>query len=129
MAGRVRIVEVCCRQARRMFAPRRARTVAVLLSLQTLMLVLFPLFARPAAADAVKGAVTAVVENGFARLVFSLGNDVESQVRVGNNVVVITFDRQVDLNVERLRDGTGDYIGAARKTPTARSSASRSRVT
>jgi tetratricopeptide (TPR) repeat protein len=72
---------------------------------------------RPAAADAVKGTVSAVVENGFARLLFALGNEVESKVRIANNIVVISFDRPVDLNVERVREGTGDYIGAARRDP------------
>src|SRR5437660_1189922 len=116
MAGRVAFADVCFRQARRMFAPRRPRTVAALLLLQTLMLVA-PFLPHAAAADAVKGTVSAVVENGFARLIFNLGNDVESQVRLGSNVIVISFDRQVDLNIDRVRDGTGDYIGAARRDP------------
>jgi tetratricopeptide (TPR) repeat protein len=116
MAGRVTFAEVCFRPAGRRFAPRCARIVVVLLLLQTLTLVtLLP--SRPAAADAAKGTVSAVVENGFARLVFALGNEVESKVRLANNIVVISFDRPVDLNVERVRDGTGDYIAAARRDP------------
>ncbi len=48
------------------------------------MLLLLAAFAvHPAAAQAqVKGEVTAVVENGYARLVFHLADDVDSQVRV-----------------------------------------------
>jgi tetratricopeptide (TPR) repeat protein len=72
---------------------------------------------RPAAADAVKGTVSAAVENGFARLIFNLGDDVDSQVRVANNIVVVSFDRPVDVNVDRLRQGAPDYIGAARRDP------------
>jgi tetratricopeptide (TPR) repeat protein len=94
----------------------RAVTAALLLQMLILVTLCFP-GAGAAAADGVKGSVSAVVENGFARLIFTLGNDVESQVRVGNNVVVISFDRQVDLNVERLREGTREYIGAARRDP------------
>jgi predicted negative regulator of RcsB-dependent stress response len=60
---------------------------------------------------------TAVVENGFARLVLSLGNDVEAQVRAANNIVVISFDQPVDLNVDHLREGASDYVGAARRDP------------
>jgi len=116
MAGRVAFAAVCFWQARRKFAPRCPRMIAVLLLLLTLTAVTFP-FARPAAADAVKGTVNAAVENGYARLVFALGNDVETTVRVANNIVVISFDRPVDLNVDRIREGTGDYIGAARRDP------------
>jgi len=106
MAGRVTFAEMCLWQARRKLAPRCARSIAIRLLLQTLILGAL-LLARPAAADAVKGTVSAVVENGFARLVFMLGNDVESQVRVANNIVVISFDRPVDVNVDRVRAGTG----------------------
>jgi tetratricopeptide (TPR) repeat protein len=116
MAGRVTFAEVCFWQVGRKFAPRCSPIVAALLLLQTLTSVTL-LCSRPAAADAVKGTVSAVVENGFARLVFALGNEVESQVRIANNIVVISFDRPVDLNVERIRNGTGDYIGAARRDP------------
>src|SRR5579863_8902502 len=104
MAGRVTFAEVCFRQAKRRPAPRCPRIVAVLLLLLTLMAVAL-LFPRPAAADAVKGSVSAAVENGFARLIFTLGNEVESQVKVANNILVISFDRPVDVNVDHIRDG------------------------
>src|SRR6202011_2508060 len=104
-------------KARRKFALPCRPIVAVLLSLQVLVAVAL-LFPRPAAAaDAVKGTVSAAVENGFARLIFMLGNDVESQVKSANNIVVISFDRPVDLNADKIREGTGDYISAARRDP------------
>jgi len=115
MAGRVTLVKVCSSYARRGLAAR-ARRIAVLLLLQSLILVTLFL-PRPAAAEAVKGTATAAVENGFARLIFSLGNDVEAQVRAANNIVVISFDQPVDLNVDHLREGASDYIGAARRDP------------
>ena len=115
MAGRVMFAGGCSRQAKRWRAPRCPRIVAVLLLLQALAAAL--LFPQPAAADAVKGSISAAVENGFARLIFTLGNEVESQVRVANNIVVISFDRPVDVNVDHIRDGAGDYIGAARRDP------------
>jgi tetratricopeptide (TPR) repeat protein len=95
---------------------RRTWLFGTLLLLQMLLSVAL-LLPRPAAAEPVKGSVSAVVENGFARLIFMLGNDVESQVRVANNIVVISFDQPVDINVDRVRQGTGDYIGAARRDP------------
>ncbi len=116
MAGRVTFPVVCCRQVRRKLAPRSSRLAAVLLLIHAVMAATL-LWPPPAAADAVKGAVSAVVENGFARLVFTLGYDVESKVRLANNIVIVSFDRPVDLNVDHVRDGAADYISAARRDP------------
>ncbi|HEY6257064.1 MAG TPA: tetratricopeptide repeat protein [Xanthobacteraceae bacterium] len=91
--------------------------MAVLLLALQVPLLLMAALPRPAAAEAVKGSVSAVVENGFARLVFSLETEVESQVRTANNIVVISFDRPVDVNVDRLREGAAEYIAAARRDP------------
>ena len=121
MAGRVAYTEVCLRQAGRL-KPRRPRMVAALLSalqilaLQTLVTAVL-LSPRPAAADAVKATASAAVENGFARLIFTLGTDIDAQVRIANNIVVISFDRPVDVNVDHLREGAADYLGAARRDP------------
>jgi tetratricopeptide (TPR) repeat protein len=69
------------------------------------------------AADAVKGEVTATVDNGFGRLLFKLTEDVESQVRLANGILVITFKRPVDVNVDKLSAAAPDYISAARRDP------------
>ena len=114
MAGRVEYIKACaCPSGRG--APSVARSGAVRLALQALLLVLALM--RPALAEAVKGTASAAVDNGFARLIFGFDSDVETQVRIGNNIVVITFDRSVDLNVDRLRAGAPDYIAAARRDP------------
>jgi tetratricopeptide (TPR) repeat protein len=116
MAGRVAYTEVCLRQAGRRLRRRVRIVAALLLSLQMLITVAL-LWPRPAAADAIKATASAAVENGFARLVFSLGTDIDAQVRIANNVIVISFDRPIDVNVDRLREGAPDYIGAARRDP------------
>ncbi len=73
---------------------------------------------RPAAAeDAVKGEISAAVENGFARLVFRFADDVESQARLANNILTITFQRPVDVRVDRISMSMPDYIAAARRDP------------
>src|SRR5262245_3321773 len=70
-----------------------------------------------AAVDAVKGEVSAAVENGFARLVFRLTEEVESQARLANNIVTISFQRPVDINVDRINASAPGYISAARRDP------------
>lgn len=73
---------------------------------------------QPAAgAEQIKGEVTAVVENGFARLVFVMAEEVESQVRVANNIITISFQRPVDVTVDKINATAGGYISAARRDP------------
>ena len=72
---------------------------------------------RPAAAQAIKGEVTAVVDNGFARLVFTLAEDVDSQVRVANGIIVISFKRAVEINIDKLNANAAGYVSAARRDP------------
>src|SRR5215471_18299073 len=113
MAGRVAFAKACARRAGLSLGSHR-RAAVIVLALQMVLGVGLP---APAAAQAVKGTVSAAVENGFTRLIFSLGRHVESQARLANNVVVISFNRPVDINVDRLREGAADYISAARRDP------------
>ena len=57
------------------------------------------------------------VENGFARLVFVLAEEVEAQVRVANGILTINFQRPVEVAVDRLNATAGGYIAAARRDP------------
>src|SRR4051812_47473558 len=102
MAGRSWVNIVC----RRVALPKLWRGVrnAALLSLSRAVpcLIALALATSPAAADAIKGEVSAVTENGFTRLVFVLSDDVEPQVRVANNVITVTFQRPVEINVDRI---------------------------
>src|SRR5262245_51579797 len=76
--------------------------------------------AGPAGAQAVKGEVSVAVENGYARLVFRLAEEVEAQVRLANNVLTITFQKPVNLSVDRLSANAAGYIAAARRDPDGR---------
>jgi hypothetical protein len=72
---------------------------------------------RPALAQSIKGDVTGVVANGFARLVFTLGENVDSQVRVANNIVIVNFNRPVEIKVDRISAMLAGYATAARRDP------------
>jgi tetratricopeptide (TPR) repeat protein len=78
---------------------------------------LLGLFSAPAGAEPVRGEVTVSRNPGFARILFRLAEDVESDVRVANAVLVITFKKPVDIGVDRMNVGVGDYISAARRDP------------
>jgi tetratricopeptide (TPR) repeat protein len=81
------------------------------------LLLLTIVLPSPACAQAIKGEVGAVIENGFARLVFTLAEDVESQVKVGNGIIIVSYKRPVDVNVDKLAANAPGYVSAARRDP------------
>ncbi len=91
------------------------------LLLFALALAVFAASPRAASAQAVKGEVAATIENGFARLVFVLAEEVESEVRAANGVLIVNFRRPVELNLERLPVSAREFVSAARRDPDGRS--------
>jgi hypothetical protein len=83
-------------------------------------------FAQQAPAQMVKGEATANFENGFVRLVFTLAEDVESRVRTGNGIIIVSFQRPVVMSLDKLAAGSNGFISAARRDPDGKGCASRS---
>lgn len=80
--------------------------------------VLVTLHAPTLAQDAVKGEVSATVApEGYARLVFTLAEEVDTDIRTTNGIVVVAFKRPVDVVVDRVAAGAIGYIAAARRDP------------
>ncbi|WP_199752265.1 tetratricopeptide repeat protein [Bradyrhizobium sp. RP6] len=74
--------------------------------------------AAPArAADPVRGEASFSAGGGFARLVVKLGEDVPSEVTTAGSILVIRFDRPVDVPVDRIPEGAPDYVNSARRDP------------
>ncbi|MET4113609.1 tetratricopeptide (TPR) repeat protein [Bradyrhizobium sp. JR1.5] len=69
------------------------------------------------AADAVRGEATFSASGGFARLVIKLGEDIPSEVTTAGSILVIRFDRAVDVPVDRVPEGAPDYVNSARRDP------------
>ncbi|MBR0777083.1 tetratricopeptide repeat protein [Bradyrhizobium diazoefficiens] len=69
------------------------------------------------AADPVRGEATFSATGGFARLVIKLGEDVPSEVTTAGSILIIRFDRPVDVPVDRVPEGAPDYINSARRDP------------
>lgn len=78
---------------------------------------LFSLGAPARAADAVRGEASFSAGGGFARLVIKLGEDVPSEVTTAGSILIIRFDRPVDVPVERVPEGAPDYVNSARRDP------------
>ena len=69
------------------------------------------------AADAVRGEASFSASGGFARLVIKLGEDVPSEVTTAGSILIIRFDRPVDIPVDRVPEGAPDYVNSARRDP------------
>jgi tetratricopeptide (TPR) repeat protein len=69
------------------------------------------------AADPVKAEATFSSGGGFARLLIKFDEDVGSEVVTAGSIVVIRFERPVDVSVDGLTDTVQGYIGAARQDP------------
>lgn len=78
---------------------------------------LISLGAPARAADAVRGEASFSAGGGFARLVIKLGEDVPSEVTTAGSILIIRFDRPVDVPVDRVPEGAPDYVNSARRDP------------
>src|SRR5579872_3863077 len=69
------------------------------------------------AADPVKAEATFSSGGGFARLVIKFDEDVTSEVVTAGSILVIRFERPVDVSVDGLAEAVPGYVGAARRDP------------
>src|SRR5438105_4690873 len=68
-------------------------------------------------AEPVKGEASFSAGGGYARLVFKLAEDVESEVSTAGSILIVRFKRPVDIPVGKLADAVPDYVGSARRDP------------
>ena len=108
------VKEVCVRNELQR-APSWCTAIRCLLL--ALPIALSALAPRAADAQAVKGEISATVENGYARLVFHLNEEVESQLRLANNIITISFQKPVDISLDRVSANAAGYVSAARRDP------------
>jgi tetratricopeptide (TPR) repeat protein len=72
---------------------------------------------QDAAAQTLKGEVSASIESGYARLVFRFDEEIETKVRLANNILTLNFPRPVDIAVDRIASGAQGYVSVARRDP------------
>ena len=110
---RVRASALATRHAR---ARHRRRGAGRLLGAALFLVALaFPV--RGFAADEVPAEATFSSGGGFARLVIKFNEDVGSEVVTAGSIIVIRFERPVDVSVDKVAESVPDYIGAARRDP------------
>jgi len=88
------------------------------LSVLALVAALSWLFAgEPAHAQLVKGEATLTQQQGYARLLIKLKEDVPADVTVAGAVLIVQFKKPVDIPIELLGDAVPGYVGAVRRDP------------
>lgn len=94
------------------------RIVALFVMLQLLLLAALMLF-FPSAAHAapLKGEVAISTKEGYARLVFTLAEETEADIRLNNGILIVAFRKPVDIFVDRIPLAAPNYVGAARTDP------------
>jgi len=95
---------------------RTVRAAFAVLLLQTALLLGF-LGAPAAAAEPVKAEITVNMSGGYARIVFRFSEEIDADVRMANNVLVISFKTPVSAAIDRLSLNAAGYVSAARSDP------------
>ncbi|MEA2864524.1 MAG: hypothetical protein QOC84_2480 [Bradyrhizobium sp.] len=108
-AGFWSLIRACARTARRCAGGRGGLAAAV-------VLIGFA-FSGPCRAEPVKGEGSFAMANGYARLVIKLAEDVSTEVTTAGSILVIRFNRPVDVPIDRLAEGVPDYVGSVRRDP------------
>jgi tetratricopeptide (TPR) repeat protein len=102
-------------ESRRRGTRRGWRAVAAAFLL--LGLLILGLSEEPARAEPVKADVTVNMSGGYARIVFRFSDEIDADVRMANNVLVISFKTPVSVAIDRLWSNAPGYVNAARSDP------------
>lgn len=70
-----------------------------------------------AAQAPLRAEVSTSAENGFVRLVFKFAAETEPEVRLSNNILVVSFTQPVDINVDHIAVNAPGTISVARRDP------------
>ncbi len=65
----------------------------------------------------VTGDISVDLSGGYARLVFHFSDEIDANVRLANNVLVISFKTPVKVPIDRLPSNALGYVSAARSDP------------
>jgi Tfp pilus assembly protein PilF len=82
-----------------------------------------PGFAQTPDSNPIRATVQAKANDGdfaYARMVFSLSEYDDVHARIANHVLVMSFKRPIDVEVEHIASQIPEYVGAARRDPDGR---------
>jgi tetratricopeptide (TPR) repeat protein len=94
------------------------RIVAVFLAIEALLLLALSLLFAPAArAEPIKAELSVSTSAGYARFVFHFTEDTDAEINLSNGILVIAFNKPVEVSADRIAVGAPDYVNAARRDP------------
>src|SRR5262245_55708248 len=115
MGGQLHIHTQPARTRPRAVARGSFRGVLALLAGLALLVVGAP--AAAAGPEPIKGEISVDTSKGYARIVFRFTDEIDADVRLANQVLVITFKNKVSVPIDRLPLNARGYVGAARSDP------------
>jgi tetratricopeptide (TPR) repeat protein len=74
----------------------------------------------PAQAQQARNSILASEMNGFGRLIVTLGKPARAQARSSNGILVVSFDEQISIDLEKLPTQAPGYVSIARRDPDGR---------
>ncbi|MCC6946284.1 MAG: hypothetical protein IT539_00820 [Bradyrhizobiaceae bacterium] len=103
-------------EPRRFF--HRAGALAARVAVALLLLVLYGFAgAEIARAQGLRADLSAFVNNGHGRLIFTFSDEVRSEVNVSNGILIISFGQPVAVSLEQLERKLPGYLNATRRDP------------
>src|ERR1041384_5277789 len=97
--------------------PRALARGCVLAFLAGLALLVLGASAASAGPEPIKGEITVDTSKGYARIVFRFTDEIDADVRLANQILVISFKNKVSVPIDRLPLNAMGYVGAARSDP------------
>jgi predicted negative regulator of RcsB-dependent stress response len=73
--------------------------------------------AHSAPAEPVRGEATLTAQAGYARMVLQFQEDVPTDVTVAGAILIIQFNKPVDVSIDLLAEQAPSYIGSVRRDP------------
>ena len=99
-------------------AMRRVRRFAARAALGTAFLCVYGLLAvAEARGENARAELSAAVENGFGRLIFTFNDLVKADVQVSNGILIVTFAQPVAVSMEQAERRLSGYVQAVRRDP------------
>jgi hypothetical protein len=98
-------------------APAGRRCLGGPSSLAAGLILIALMFSSACQAEPVKGEASFSAGGGYARLVFKLAEDVETEVTTAGSILIVHFKRPVEVPVDQLADAAPDYVNSVRRDP------------
>ncbi|HEY4143037.1 MAG TPA: hypothetical protein VGM57_16585, partial [Pseudolabrys sp.] len=69
------------------------------------------------AQERIKGELAIATDAGFLRLIFRFDEEVTAKVRISGAIMVVSFDKPINVAVDRINASAPDYVSASRLDP------------